>query len=106
MFVASKGLEIPWVQGFLHVLLLGFASRGRELKAGHVVRKIRELSFIEMCENTLKIVVCACTLPGGLEDCDPYLLGCFRRFPVAVDHAGRSGIWEERSPCPSAGSLC
>lgn len=41
MFVASKGLDIPWVQGLLPVVPLGFASRGRELKAGHVVRKIR-----------------------------------------------------------------
>ncbi|KAF4801818.1 hypothetical protein TURU_031463 [Turdus rufiventris] len=41
MFVSSKGLETPWVKGFPHVVPLGFASRGRELKAGHVVRKIR-----------------------------------------------------------------
>lgn len=42
MFVASKGREIPWVQGLFPVLSLGFASRGRELKAGHIVRKIRK----------------------------------------------------------------
>lgn len=42
MLAASTGLELPWVQGLLPVVPLGFASRGRELKAGHIVRKIKE----------------------------------------------------------------
>jgi len=42
MLMASTRLELPWVQGLLPVVPLGFASRGRELKAGHTGRKIRE----------------------------------------------------------------
>lgn len=37
VFVASKGLEIPWVQGLLPVVPLGLLPEG-----GHIVRKIRE----------------------------------------------------------------
>lgn len=43
------------------------------------------MGFIE--RYAMKIVVCVCTLPGGLEDCLPYSLGWVGSLPIIVDYA-------------------
>lgn len=97
----AKGWKYPGWRAFFMWFLLGLLPEGGSSKLGMLSgRSGYELHFIEMCENTLKIVVCVCTLPGGLEDCGPHLL------PISVDHAVRLGTWEGRSPCPSADTLC
>lgn len=65
MFVASKGLEIPWLQGLLPVVPLGFASRGRELKAGCCQE---DQAWVEFHRDVWKYAEnsCVCTLPGKL----------------------------------------
>lgn len=106
MFVASKGLEIPWLQGLLPEIPLGFASRGRGLIAGCCQE---DQAWVEFHRDVWKYAenssVCLCTLPGGLEGWGPYL-GCMGRLPIAVDPADTPGTWEEKCPSPSTASLC
>lgn len=98
MLVASTGLVLPWAQGLYPVVPRGFASSGRELKAEHIVRKIgSDLGFIK--RFAMKIVMPTCVLPGGQEDCVPWVGGF--KFLWTVQMMPRSVPWEERCPPPS-----
>lgn len=86
MWVASTGLELPWVQGLLPVVPLGFASRGRELKAGHTAGKIKEWAGFhrEICNETSHACV---DTPRRTRGLCPLLLRLGRRLPIIVDRA-------------------
>lgn len=90
----TLGEGLSWVP-------LGFASRGRELKAGHVVRKIRV--WIEFHRDVWKYAENSCVC-----------MHTSRRTrglwsPLAANCCGpcrQTGHWEGRSPCPSVDTLC
>lgn len=99
----QQRLEIPWVQILLPVVPLGFASRGRELKAGHVVRKIR--AWVEFqrvvwkyAENSA-LCVCVHTLrrTRGLWS---LLVGLHGKASNCCGPCGQTGHLGRRVPLP------